>query len=414
MARNDTGMNVLVFTSLYPNHVQPNHGIFVQERVARVARLPGCSIRVVAPVPWHPPLLPGARARFRAVRAHESAGGIEVLHPRYVMIPKVGMSLHGPMMFRSVLAPVRALHERARFDLIDSHYLYPDGHAAVALGRALGLPVVVSARGSDVNRFAGFPRIRPMLRSTLAEAACVIAVSSALRERMVELGTAASKIEVIPNGVDLATYAPRARSEARERLGLSDRKTLLYVGHLVPGKGVETLIDALPSVRGPGDAREGDEGSLADARLVVVGAGPLRGALEERARSRGVPGAVHFAGEVPHAALADWYSAADALCLASEREGWPNVLLESLACGTPIVATRVGGIPEIVTSDRIGVLAGGTSEEIASAARAALTRDWDRAALRAHAERFTWERAAASVGRVFERALETRRTAAVR
>jgi teichuronic acid biosynthesis glycosyltransferase TuaC len=404
-------MNVLVFTSLYPNNVQPNHGIFVQERVARVARLPGISVRVVAPVPWYPPFLPGTRSRFRRVRPVESSGGIEVLHPRYTMIPKVGMPLHGPMMFRSLLAPMRALHQKARFDLIDAHYLYPDGYAAVSLGRALGLPVVVSARGSDVNRFAGFPRIRPMLQSTLAEAAHAIAVSEALRDRMVELGVPASRIEVIPNGVDLETYAPRDRAASRARLGLTDRKTLLYVGNLVPGKGMEALVDGFALLRSPsGTVVPGDE----EVRLVIVGAGPLRAALEERAAARGVTDAVRFAGEIPHAALGDWYSAADALCLVSEREGWPNVLLEALACGTPIVATRVGGIPEIVASDRIGILTGSAPGEIAQAAGAALDRDWDRAALRAHAERFTWERAAASVGRVFERALAAGPAAAAR
>ena len=395
-------MKVLVFTSLFPNSVQPNHGVFVEERIARVARLPGMSLQVVAPVPWYPPLLPGTRSRYRRIRDVESVRGIEVLHPRYVMIPKIGMALHGSMMLRSLLPSMRVLHARERFDLIDAHYLYPDGYAAVGLGRSLGLPVVVSARGSDVNRFAGFPRIRPMLRETLDGAAQAIAVSRALRDRMVELGTPASKIEVIPNGVDLATFAPRDRREARERLGVPQRKTLLYVGNLVPGKGVETLIEAFSRLRGSGRAGSmGAEG----AQLVIVGSGPLRALLEERAARLGVSEDVRFAGEVRHGALADWYSAGDALCLASEREGWPNVLLEALACGTPIVATRVGGIPEIVTADGLGILADGTPEAVAAALCDALAREWDRAALRTHAAGFTWERAADSVGRVFERAI---------
>jgi glycosyltransferase involved in cell wall biosynthesis len=401
-------MNVLVFTALFPNNVQPNHGIFVAERIARVARLPGVSVKVVAPVPWYPPMLPGSRARFRAVWESESRDGLEVHHPRYAMIPKVGMALQGPMMLRSVLSAVRALHARVRFDLIDAHYLYPDGFAAVGLGRAIGLPVVVSARGSDVNRFAGFPRIRPMLQSTLARASAVIAVSDALRDRMIELGTPPQKIAVIPNGVDLTTFALRDRREARERLGLPDRETILYVGNLVPGKGVEALIDSVAELRGA------SAGPSRDARLAIVGGGPLRDALEERVVARGIGGAVRFAGEMPHDALADWYSAANVLCLASEREGWPNVLLESLSCGTPIVATRVGGIPEIVSSDRVGILADGAPAAIARALCEALDREWDRAALRAHAEPFTWERAAASVGRVFERALAARTEASPR
>jgi glycosyltransferase involved in cell wall biosynthesis len=394
-------MNVLVFTSLFPNNVQPNLGIFIAERIARVAQLPGVGVKVVAPVPWYPPLLPGWRSRYRSVLSAETVRGLDVLHPRYAMIPKVGMRHHGAMMLRSVLDPVRALHARHRFDVIDAHYLYPDGHAGIGLGHSLGLPVVVSARGSDVNRFAGLPRIRPMLESTLARADGVIAVSSALRDRMTELGAPASAIDVIPNGVDLAVYSPRDRHEARQRLGLPDRPTILYVGNLVPGKGLEALIDAVSRLGGGDDmARR--------AGLLLVGGGRLRPALEARTASLGVASGVRFAGEVAHAELADWYSAADVLCLASEREGWPNVLLEALACGTPVVATRAGGIPEIVTSDRVGILADGTPDAIAAALRDALRRDWDRATLRAHAEPYTWERAAEAVGRVFERALARR------
>jgi len=393
-------MNVLVFTSLFPNNVQPNLGIFIAERIARVARLPGVAVKVVAPVPWYPPLLSGWRSRYRRVLAAETVRGLEVLHPRYAMIPKVGMRHHGAMMLRSVIEPIRALHARQRFDVIDAHYLFPDGYAGIGLGRALGLPVVVSARGSDVNRFAELPDIRPMLESTLARADGVIAVSSALRDRMTELGAPATTIDVIPNGVDLAVYLPRDRREARQRLGLPDRPTILYVGNLVPGKGLETLIDAFSRLRGGDPARR--------AGLLLVGGGLLRPALEARAASLGVASEVRFVGEVAHAELADWYSAANTLCLASEREGWPNVLLEALACGTPVVATRVGGIPEIVTSDRVGILADGTPDAIAAALQEALRREWDRAALRALAEPFTWERAAAAVGRVFERALVRR------
>lgn len=389
-------MNVLVFTSLFPNNVQPNLGIFIAERIARVARLPGITVKVVAPVPWYPPFLPGWRARYRNVLPTETLRGLEVTHPRYAMIPKVGMTLQSGTMLRSVLGPVRALHARHPFHVIDAHYLYPDGHAAMGLARALGLPLVVSARGSDVNRFAGIRAIRPLLQATLAHAGGIIAVSRALRDRMAELGAPDSKMEVIPNGVDLAVYAARDRREARARLGWPDRPTILYVGNLVPGKGLDTLFDAFSRLDPTGESAP---------RLVIVGGGPLRPALEARAASLGVALAVQFAGEVPHGALADWYSAADVLCLASEREGWPNVLLEALACGTPIVATRVGGIPEIVTSGRVGILAEGTPDAIASALRDALRRDWDRAVLRAHAEPFTWERAAAEVRRVLERAV---------
>ena len=386
-------MKVLVLTSLYPNNTAPNHGIFVHERILRVARPDGCSLRVVAPVPWYPPIPLGQRYRYSQVLPLETRDGIEIRHPRYFMVPKIGMRWHGWTMYRSLLPFVRSIQAAWDFDLIDAHYVYPDGHAATLLGKELGRPVVVSARGSDLNLFRTFSRIRPLLQWTLDHAAAVITVSGALRDQAIALGAAPGNVSVIPNGVNLETFRPIPPREARSALGLPDRPTLLFVGNLVPEKGVDRLLEIYRRLAASEPAF--------DAQLLLVGKGPLRRPLEERVRSWGLSDRVRFVGEVAHADLRNWYGAADILCVPSRREGWPNVILESIACGTPVVATGVGGIPEILTSPSVGTIAGDSDAEFASAVLEGLRRTWDPDALRAHAARHTWERAAESVRAVF-------------
>jgi len=170
-------MKVLVFTTLYPNNVWPNQGVFIKERMTQFARLDGCEVKVVAPVPYFPPIKANWRWRFSQVAPSEVRDGIEVYHPRYYMTPKWGMTLYGILMFLSVVLAVRKLRRDFDFDLIDAHFVYPDGFAAVLLGKCFNKPVVVTARGSDVNLYSAFPIIHRLLRYTLNEAKSVIAVS---------------------------------------------------------------------------------------------------------------------------------------------------------------------------------------------------------------------------------------------
>ncbi len=382
-------MNILVFTSLFPNNVRPHHGVFIQERMTRVASLPGVKVRVVAPVPWFPPLRLGSRYLYSQVRREETIEGLPVSHPRYFMVPKVGTGWHGPMMARSLQPFVAGLRQRFPFDVIDAHYVYPDGYAAVEIGRALGTPVVVSARGSDINHFGTIPAVRGHLARTLSGASALVAVSRALADAMRPLGAESREIHVIPNGVDAGKFRPVPRSTAREKLGLRTGRLLLGVGHLTANKGFARLLGALHALRRRGDHE--------DVQAVVVGEGVYRKELERLIADWGLTDQVRLAGEVPHADLHLWYSAADLFCLFGEREGWPNVLLESMACGTPVLATPVGGVPEIVSSPEVGALAVGDDEALADAILAGLRRSWDREAIVRYAAPHTWERAAKSV-----------------
>ena len=292
------------------------------------------------------------------------------------------MPFHGLSMFAGSLTLVRQLHEKMRFDCIDAHYVYPDGYAAVRLGRSLGIPVIVSARGTDMSLFPSFRLIRPMIQWTLRNAAGVVGVCEALRQSMLVLGASAENARAIGNGVDLERFTPMERGEARGRLDIpSDAEIVVAVGNLVPVKGYQFLIPVI--------ARLISEHPK--IRLYIVGEGYFRSKLEAQARQEKVQDRVIFVGRKPNEELKYWYSAADVSCLASSREGWANVLLESLACGTPVVATRVWGAPEVITSSELGVLVDQNVDSIAAGLDAALRKRWDRELLVCHAASRTWD-----------------------
>jgi glycosyltransferase involved in cell wall biosynthesis len=375
----------------------PHHGIFVENRLRNLLASGEVASVVVAPVPWFPFSHEafGRYASFARVPREEQRHGLAVLHPRYPMIPKVGMSSAPFLMYaalRNVIAEI--LKARFRFDLIDAHYFYPDGVAAVMLGRGLGRPVVVTARGTDVNLLPEYRVPRRLVRWAAARAAGVAAVSGALRERLIELGASGTRVQVLHNGVDLELFAPQDRASARRELGLNaDGPIVLSVGSLIPVKAVDLVVRAVAA--------------LAKATLVIVGDGPERPALQRLARDLSLEQRVRFLGSMAQARLVIAYNAADVLVLASGREGFPNVLLEALACGTPVVATAVGGMPEIVREPAAGRLVQEcTPEAIAAALRAVLADPPARAAVRAYAERFAWGPTTAAQIRLFRSILD--------
>jgi glycosyltransferase involved in cell wall biosynthesis len=384
-------MKIVTFGTLYPDSTRPHHGVFVEHRLLHLLKRGGIEARVVAPVPWFPLKSPifGDYAAYAAVPRREVRSGVEVRHPRFIMIPKVGMTWQ-PRALASAAAPVmRALADEGfDCDLIDAQYFYPDGVAAIRLGAKLGKPVVITARGTDVNLIPRYAGPRRMILDAASRAAALVTVCQALKDALVDLGVPAERVTVLRNGVDLEAFRPVDRAEARRALGFG-RKTLLSVGHLIPRKGVDLAVEALKRI--------------ADVDLAIVGAGPEEATLRALAASSGVAERVRFAGSIPQADLKTWYGAADALVLASDREGWANVLLESMACGTPVVATNVWGNPEVVTAPEAGVLMRERSPDaLAEAASALLASPPDRAATRRYAERFSWDDTARRLKALFE------------
>ena len=372
-------LRLLTFSSLFPNAEQPAHGLFVWRRLQQLLATGGVTATVVAPVPWFPGTDPrfGRYAAFARIPRRESIAGVEVYHPRHLVLPRLGMSLAPALMARGVLGCVTRLHHERGFDLIDAHYCYPDGVAAAWIARSLDLPLAITARGSDLNLISQYALPRAMIRWAAGISRLNVTVSAALAARLGAIGVDPARTRVIPNGVDLESFRPTDRGEARRSLGLEDRNWLLSAGQLVASKGHDAVIRALAELPGWG--------------LMVAGEGPQLGALRSLALHAGVGERVRFLGAVAPERMPTLYSAADCLVLASQREGMPNVLLESLACGTPVIATRVGACPEIVSESVAGRLVD-TPDPTAIAAMVLELRHATpgRDAVAAYARRFGW------------------------
>jgi teichuronic acid biosynthesis glycosyltransferase TuaC len=382
-------MRILTFTSLFPNSRQPDLAIFVYRRTVHLAQRPGNSVVVIAPIPYFPTWLPVSRWRvFQEIPREEMVGELRVLHPRYPFLPKIVMPLHAFLMTLGCLLSVRRLKKEFAFDCIDAHFVYPDGLAAVLLGQIFGIPVIVSARGTDINEYPRLRLIRPLIRWALRHATGVIAVSAALRDRIAELGCPPASVRVIPNGTDPTFFRPMDRLEARQSLGLpSKAQIVVCVAALRPVKGQDLLIKAMALLAPvhPG------------LQVYFVGDGPLRGELERTVSRLNLAEQVHFAGQKSNQELGMWFNAADVSCLTSFKEGWPNVVSEALACGTPVVATRVGGIPEILDSPELGILVDTNKESIAGGLEKALATSWNREQITARAAKRTWRAVAEEV-----------------
>lgn len=380
-------LKVLLFSSLYPSSTRPSHGIFVETRLRELLKTGEIEARVVAPVPWFFSTDPryGDKAKMAATPAYEERNGLRVWHPRFPVIPKVGMTL-APLLLAlwSLPALKRLQREGFDFDHIDAHYYYPDGVAAAWLARRLGKTLTITARGTDLNLIPQYTLPRRMLQWAAKQAQASIGVCSALVDVLRGWQLPAEKLHVLRNGVDLQRFHRCPDEALRARAGLQPGQGPLIVscGHLIERKGHHLVIDALAELRA----------SHHEARLVVIGEGEERAALEAQIRRLGLQDHVLLTGALPQTELPRWYSSADALVLASSREGWANVLLESMACGTPVVATNIWGTPEVVSKPEAGELVDERSgPALAAGLRRLLSSPRDRAAVRAYAEGFSWD-----------------------
>ncbi len=386
-------MKILVFTSLFPNHQEPDFGVFVKNRMVHVNGIKGCKIVVVAPIPFCPPWpIFGKWFKYSQIKRHEVISGVKVYHPRYLLIPKVSMLFHGLLMFIFSMGLVRMLHKKNGFHIIDAHYIYPDCLAGVLLGQCLKLPVCVSARGTDINDFPKFRMIRPMIKYTLSGAEQVISVCGALKDVMVKLGCPDKKISVIPNGIDIDQFFAIEQEDARQNLGLKKKqKIILSVGGLIPKKGHQLIIKAMHKILK----------AQPNTRLVIAGKGDHETNLKQLVLAHKLKDSVTFLGHVPNYQLIEWYNASNVFCLASASEGWANVIMEAMACGLPVVVTNVSGAPEIITTPDVGILVERNVESIADGLIQALKKNWDKERIRKHVTSRTWQVVAEEVKAVF-------------
>ncbi len=327
-------------------------------------------------------------AVYANVPRQEEYSGIQIYHPRYPVFPKIGMNI-APLLLAGFTYQLLKKIERKgyNFDLIDAHYFYPDGVAAAILGNWLDKPVMITARGSDINLIPKYYLPRKMIKWAAHRAKKIAAVSESLKCELAGLGLEKSEIEVFRNGVDLNKFRPLNRTRIRQELNLS-KFVLLSVGNLIELKGHHLVIQAM--------------NKLPDSVLMIVGEGEMRHKLEKLALQSGVGDRVRFLDNVSQSELCKLYNAADVLVLASSREGMANVLLESLACGTPVIATNVGGNREVVQDREVGLILKTRSvEDIVSGIRSLKSSYPSRDSVRKYAETLSWSEISSSIKKSF-------------
>jgi len=373
-------LRVLTLSSLFPDSTRPTFGIFVEKQTLGLAAHPEVELRVVAPIGVPPaPML-----RFSAVHQALAAQprqevwkGLQVYRPLFTTAPLGGGRWNTLSMWWALLPLLDEIRRDFPFDIIDTEFFFPDGPAAMRLARRYDVPFSIKARGADISFWSGKPGCRRQITAAGQAADGLLAVSGALRDEMIALGMPADRIKVHHTGVDQAAFRPSDRAAAKAAFGLSG-PVILTVGHLIPRKGQALVIDAMTS--------------LPDATLLIVGDGPDRAALERQIAARGLQDRARMLGPKMHADLPALFAAADVMVLPSASEGLANVWVESLACGTPIVITDVGGAREVVDRPAAGRIVERNVEAIAVGIAEVLMNPPKREETAEPAKRFTWKR----------------------
>lgn len=370
-------LRVLTLSTLFPDASRPNFGVFVERQTLGLAARPDVNLRVVAPIglpPW--PLDRLAHyAPLATVPECEVWKGLTVARPRFAALPATQGRFHAAALRRALIPLLDEMRQDFPFDVIDASFFFPDGPAAVALGRRYGVPVSIKARGADIHHWGNTPATRAQVLAAGRSAAGLLAVSAAMRADMAAIGIPAEKIRVHHTGVDLDRFAPVDRTAARAALGITG-PLVVAVGALIPRKGHELVIDAVARLPG--------------VTFAIAGEGPERAALTARIARHGLSDRVRLLGAVPHADLPRWFAAADAMALASSSEGLANAWVEALACGTPVVIPDAGGAREIVTGPAAGRIVAREAGAFAAALSDLRANPPAQEATRAHAAGFTW------------------------
>jgi teichuronic acid biosynthesis glycosyltransferase TuaC len=381
-------LRILTLSTLFPAASRPNFGIFVERQTAALTSVRDFAVTVINPVgiaPWPLSLFGNQAALGNLVQA-EQWGELDVFRPRFTAIPKVGGRMNPALIAKAVLPLAKKLHAQIGFDLIDAEFFYPDGPAAMRLSEALDIPFTIKARGADIHHWGTQPGCAEQIVEAGDKAAGLLAVSGALKADMVKLGIRADKIIVHYTGLDQSRFVPRGRAAEKAKLGIAG-PLILSVGALIPRKGQALLIAALPD--------------LPDATLMLAGHGESEADYRALSDRLGVANRVRFMGNVPHDDLPVLFAAADVMALVSASEGLANAWVEALACGTPIVASDVGGIRELVKSADAGRIVERNPAAIVAAIRDILNNPPSRAAVAANVSAFSWDENARQLAAFF-------------
>jgi glycosyltransferase involved in cell wall biosynthesis len=367
---------IAVVTPLFPINEEPYRGCAIYQTVLSLQR--HADVRVICPVAVYPPLL-NPKYRYHRVDRNYQPPGVSAEYVEYPAITFLSRPINGILCEHRIKPHLEKLNP----DLILNYWLYPEGYSSVRAARELGKPVIVGSRGSDLRRI-GDPITRRLVRKTLNGADFVLTVSNDLRNLAIRMGVPPDRTRSIPNGCQPSVFHHSEPGPVRAQLGIApSEKVILFVGWLSPTKGIHELLLAFREMAAE-DPR---------LRLVCVGEGKYQADMEQFTHSAGLVGRVALPGKCNPEQIATWMNAADVFCLPSHSEGCPNVVVESIACGCPVVGTRVGGIPELITEDTGILIEPEDPPSLARALRNALSKSWDRRTIASVRVR-TWEHVA--------------------
>ena len=334
--------HIVIVSNLFPNSDEPNRGIFIKQLTVQL--LDRFNITVVCPVPWRPRWLQNLLGK-EPLPFTCHIDGIKVYYVPHLIIPKILRFTYGWLMYKALMPVLKLINESSSIDLISAHWVYPDGYGAVKAAAKLSVPVTVHALGCDVNEYTKQISRRFLISKAFKNCDQVIVKSLDLEKKVLNLGCQAGQVKTILNGVDKNKFFPVEMNIARKKLNLDINKDyLLFVGNIQQEKGLVYLIDALKIARD------------FNGKLLIVGKGPQEMAMRRRVKEHCIVDRVEFIGTVPHHEVPLYLSAVNALCLPSLREGCPNIVLESLSCGTPVLASSVGAVPQIITQQSFGMM----------------------------------------------------------
>jgi teichuronic acid biosynthesis glycosyltransferase TuaC len=387
-------LKIAVVTRYFPNSAEPWQGRSAYQTLRVLAH--DADVRVFFPNATYPSLLRPRSRIYDTLDASYSPPDVKVGYYDYSALPLISRPFNGSMAARVLLPHVRSFAP----DLIFSIFLYPDGYAALKIGKALSVPVVAMGIGSDINNIGD--RFSAMhTRTLLREVDFLVTVSDDLRRKAVAMGAPAQKTRAIVNGCDLSVFHVRDRGEARRKLNIdAGAEAVVYIGRMDVRKGLRELVEAAVSMHS----------QRPDLHVYLVGEGPDRPDIESAIQANNASGYIHALPGCVFDDVAVWMAAADLVTLPSYMEGCPNVVLEALACGRPVVATNVGGIPEIMNDECGRLVPARDSAALASALVSVLDTPWDAAAISAHWSR-SWNSVAAELLEVFELVVSNRQTA---
>ena len=388
-------MKIAVLTQYFPVREEPYRGHSAYQTLLCLKKW--ADIEVIAPQAKYPSWLRPRSRAWTSTDLSYTDPEFRTTYLAYPAIPVLSRALSGRLVAGLVEPHIR----RIKPDVILNYWLYPEGYAAVEVGRKLGIPVVLEAIGSDVNRAAGV--IARLSRSAMQKADLILTVSEALRRKVLEMGIPPQKVQAILNGCDTSVFHPADASQARNELGISPSQELIvYVGRYDLLKGLRELVEATARL-------VPQHPKLA---LALVGEGPALESLRVLASRLGIANHVHFVGALKSDGVSRWLAACNVFCLPSYAEGCPNVVMEALNCGRPVVASTVGGIPELVGQDCGILVPPQTVEPLAKALFDALVRAWDHRHI-AEVSYRGWEQVATETRCSLERAMSGHKRASL-